>query len=205
MVNSGLCKMARPWFKNLRLPDAMTRDHFKTYRKRFQDRAKHFRVPPLFHFSKFQSLQTYCAAHVKSFDINGDTLLALANYRNGNRAESHKIDSSIYKWNGSNFDLFQSIPTRGAFALHPFFICGQTYLTAVNYYDGEKNVHRYSTTSDVYQFNGEHFIKYQEIPTKAAIAVTKFDFKNQVYLVIVSYYNEIENKYRINSNLFRWI
>lgn len=157
------------------------------------------------YFSKFQSLQTYGAAHVKSFDINGDTFLAFANYRNGTRAEGHNIDSFIYKWNGSKFDLFQSIPTRGAFALYPFIICGQTYLTAVNYYDGEKNVHRYSTTSDVYQFNGEHFIKYQEIPTQAAIAVTKFDFKNQVYLVIVSYYNEIENKYRINSNLFRWI
>ena len=141
------------------------------------------------------------AAHVKSFDINGDTFLAFANYRNGNRAESHNIDSFICKWNGSKFDLFQSIPTLGAFALYPFIICGQTYLTAVNYYDGEKNFHRYSTTSDVYQFSGEHFIKYQEIPTQAVIAVTKFDFKNQVYLVITSYYNEIENKYRINSNL----
>ena len=45
-------------------------------------------------FVKLQSLQTYGAGDVKSFNINGDTFLAFAikiNGRNGN------IDSFIYK------------------------------------------------------------------------------------------------------------
>ena len=55
----------------------------------------------------------------------------------------------IYKWNGSKFMLFQSIPTRGGDALYPFVICGQTYIAAINHHDGEKNVERLSTTSDM--------------------------------------------------------
>ena len=46
------------------------------------------------HFVKLQSLQTYGAHGVNSVDINGHTLLALANYRNGSK---YNIDSLIYK------------------------------------------------------------------------------------------------------------
>ena len=154
------------------------------------------------YFTKFQSLETTGAMYVKSFNSNGHIFLAFANLFNGS---TYNIESLIYKWNGSKFVLFQSIPTRGAFALYPFVVCGQMFLTVVNYYDQQKIVQRYSTTSDVYQFTEGHFIKYREIPTLAAIAVTAFQFKNQIYIAIVSYYSEIDNKYRINSKLFKWI
>ena len=68
------------------------------------------------HFVKLQSLQTYGALDVKSFNNNGDTFLVFANFYDGN---SHSIDSFIYKWEGSKFVLFQSIPTQGARAWHP--------------------------------------------------------------------------------------
>ena len=134
------------------------------------------------------------------FKSNGDIFLAFANHHNGN---TYNLESFIYKWNGSKFVLFQSIPTRGASALYPFVVCGQMFVAAVNFYD--ENVQRYSTTSDVYQFTGGHLIKRREIPTEAALAVTAFEFKNQFYVVIVSYYSEIENKHTINSKLFKWI
>ena len=154
------------------------------------------------YFTKFQSLESFGAWHVEFFKSNGDTFLAFANHHNGT---TYNLESFIYKWNGSKFVLFQSIPTRGASALYPFVVCGQMFVTVVNYYDQQKTVERYSTTSDVYQFTGGHFIKYREIPTLAATAVTAFEFKNQVYIAIVSYYSEIDNKYRINSKLFKWI
>ena len=68
-------------------------------------------------FIKLQSLQTYGASDVKSFNDNGETFLALANSRKGN---SFNIDSFIYKWNGSRFVLFQSIPTHEALFWEPF-------------------------------------------------------------------------------------
>ncbi|CAH3147999.1 unnamed protein product, partial [Porites evermanni] len=75
------------------------------------------------HFVKLQSLQTYGARDVKSFNVNGHTFLAFANYYSGSK---YNIDSFIYKWNGNTFVLFQSIPTRGASAWCPFVINGQT-------------------------------------------------------------------------------
>ena len=77
-------------------------------------------------FVKLQSFQTYGAADVKSFSDNGSTFLAFANLRSG--SGQHNINSPIYKWNGSHFVLLQSIPTRGAAALHPFMMCSQTFL-----------------------------------------------------------------------------
>ena len=66
------------------------------------------------HFVKLQSLQTYGARDVKSFNINGHTFLAFANLYSGS---SYNTDSFIYKWDGGRFVLFQSITTRGAKSL----------------------------------------------------------------------------------------
>ena len=77
-------------------------------------------------FVKLQSFDTYGARDVKSFSDNGSTFLAFANYRRG--SGQYDINSPIYKWNGSHFVPFQSIPTRGAAALHPFMMCSQTFL-----------------------------------------------------------------------------
>ena len=106
------------------------------------------------HFVKLQSLQTYGAFDVKSFNINGHTFLAFANYYSGS---SYNTDSFIYRWDGGRFVLFQSIPTRGARALHPFVISGQTYLGVANYYDSSQ---KQNTQSVVYQASGARFIKY---------------------------------------------
>ena len=126
---------------------------------------------------------------MKSFTINGTTFLAFANYRD---ESNFNIDSSIYKWNGSHFALFQSIPTRAAQAWHPFVMCGQTFLGVANYFG--KPV--------VYQASGERFIKYQEISTQRARDVTSFEYNSDIYLVISNYRN---GKYNINSVLYKWI
>ena len=138
-------------------------------------------------FVKVQSLQTYRAHGVKSFTINYDTFLAFANHRHGRH---YSIDSFIYKWNGSHFVLFQSIPTRGA--LHPFVICGQTFLSVANVWG----------KSVVYQASGERFTKYQEISTQGAHDVTSFEYNGDLYLVIANHDN---GKYNINSVLYKWI
>ena len=121
------------------------------------------------HFVKLQSLQTYGALGVNSVNINGDTFLAFANRRK--LAGKFNIDSSIYKWDGNKFVLFQSIPTRGASAWHPFVISGQTFLGVANTYDDSQ---KHNTQSVVYQACGAQFIKYQEIPTHGARDMTTF-------------------------------
>ena len=149
------------------------------------------------HFVKLQSLQTYGAWDVKSFQIKGHTFLALANYFSGRKKN---IDSFIFKWNGNKFDLFQSIPTRGARVLYPFVISGQTFLGVANYYGDSQ---RFNTKSVVYQASGSRFVIYQEIPTQAASDITSFEYKGDTYLAVSTYSNG--QKYNTNSALYKWM
>ena len=136
-------------------------------------------------FVKTQSLQTYRARDVKSVSISGDTFLAFANHKY-NRG-SYFIDSFIYKWNGTMFTLFQSIPTHGAWSWYAFVMCGQTYLGVAN--NRGKSV--------VYRFSGSQFIKYQEIAALHAKVLTSFEYKGQTYLVVA--------KYTGNSAVYKWV
>ena len=148
------------------------------------------------HFVKLQSLPTYGAHGVNSVNINGHTFLAFANYYSGSK---YNTDSFIYKWDGNKFVLFQSIPTRGAKAWHSFVISGQTFLGVANYHGDSQ---KYNTQSVVYQASGAQFIKYQEIPTHGARDMTTFEYKGHIYLAVVNYYNQ---KYNINSALYKWV
>ena len=132
---------------------------------------------------------------MNSVNINDHTFLAFANYRNGSK---YNIDSFIYKWDGNKFVLFQSIPTRGAVAGHPFVISGQTFLGVVNHYGDSQ---RRNTLLVVYQASGAQFIKYQEIPTHGARDMTTFEYKGHTYLAVANCYNQKSN---INSTLYKW-
>ena len=136
-------------------------------------------------FVRIQDLQTTGAYDVKSFNIKDDTFLAFANYRSGEHM--FNVDSSIYKWDGSKFILFQLIPTHGAFTWHPFLFCGETFLGVANWHDDRAG---YNTKSVVYQYVGQKFIKYQEISTYKAAGMTSFEYKGHTYLVIAT-----EHKY----------
>ena len=149
------------------------------------------------HFVKLQSLQTYGAWDVKSFQINGHSFLAFANYYSGSK---YNTDSFIFKWNGNKFGLFQSIPTRGARVLHPFVISGQTFLGVANHYGDSQ---KYNTKSVMYQASGSRFVIYQEIPTQGASDITSFEYKGDTYLAVASYYNG--QKYNTNSALYKWM
>ena len=149
------------------------------------------------HFVKLQSLQTYGARDVKSFNVNGHTFLAFANQYSGSK---YNIDSFIYKWNGNTFVLFQSISTQGGSAWCPFVINGQTYLGVANYHGDSQ---KYNTQSVVYQASGARFIKYQEIPTHGAHGMTSFEYKGHTYLAVANYYNG--QKHNINSALYKWV
>ena len=148
------------------------------------------------HFVKMQSFQTYGAYDVKSFNINGHTFLAFANYYSGSK---HNTDSFIYKWDGNKFVLFQSVPTRGAVAWHPLVINGQMFLGVANHYGDSQ---KYNTNSVVHQASGSRFVNYQEIPTHGASDMTSFEYKGDTYLAVANHYNG--QKYNINSALYKW-
>ena len=147
-------------------------------------------------FVKLQSLQTYGAFDVTSFNINTHTFLVFANRYSGSK---HNTDSFVYKWNGNKFVLFQSLATHGAVSWHPFVISGQTYLGVSNYYGDSK---KHNTQSVVYQASGAQFIKYQEISTDGGHGMTSFEYKGHTYLAVVNHYNQ---KHNLNSALYKWV
>ena len=149
-------------------------------------------------FVKLQSFQTYGEVRdVKSFTDNGSTFLAFVIYNNGTQ---HNINSAIYKWNGSHFVPFQSIPTRGAFGLHPFIMCSQTFLGIANHLDDDD---RFNTRSVIYRFSQEQFTEDQEILTQGAFDMTSFQYKGHTYLAVANFANN-SNKGNINSRLYKW-
>ena len=127
--------------------------------------------------------------------INGSTFLAFANYK---LSAQRNINSPIYKWNGSRFVLFQSIPTPGAAGLHPFMMCGQRFLGVASLSD---LLYGHNTMSVVYRVSQEQFIEYQEIPTQGAFGMTSFQYKGHTYLAVA---NRLTYKWNINSALYKW-
>ncbi len=81
-------------------------------------------------FVEFQTIVTNGAAYDwEFFTIGSDSYLAVANYRDDSTG---KIDSKIYKWNGSKFVEFQSILTNGAYDWEFFTIGSDSYLAVAN-------------------------------------------------------------------------
>ena len=138
------------------------------------------------HFVKLQNLQKHRAMDIKPFYINNNVFLAIAS----------QPESYINKWNGSQFVQFQTIPyTSGARALHPFVMCGQTFLGVADQYRTKTVLYRFSAPGQ--------FTKYQELSTFGAIDMTSFEYKGHTYLAIANSRNI--NQMNINSTVFKWI
>ena len=136
-------------------------------------------------FVKLQNLQKDRATDIKSFYINDDVFLAIAS----------QPESYINKWNGSQFVQFQTIPyTSGARALHPFVMCGQTFLGVADQYRTKTVLYRFSASGQ--------FTKYQELSTFGAIDMTSFEYKGHTYLAIANYGRSQRN---IESTVYKWI
>ena len=142
------------------------------------------------HFGKFQTLRTNRAMDVKSFYINDHVFLAIAT-----QATYTNSPSFIYEWNGSQFVQFQTIPyTSGARALHPFVMCGQTFLGVADNLDTKKVLYRFSALGQ--------FTKYQELSTCGASDMTSFKHNGHTYLAITNSGNKQRN---FNSTVYKWV
>ena len=138
-------------------------------------------------FLEVQSKNTYGARDVKSFKMNGQIFLAIANFDDGSK-------TNIFKWNGNDFVSFQSVRTYGAIAWHPFVMCGQTFLGVANH--GGKSV--------VYQAIGSRFVKYQEFSTQGAHGMTSFVHRGHTYLVVANAISG-QDEFNINSTVYKLI
>ena len=135
----------------------------------------------------FSQLQTFQRAtiSVKFFNINEYVFVALGGANS----------AYICKWNGSQFILFQSIPSLGRILnLHSVLVCGQTFLGLTEY-------SRKSST--LYRFFQGKFTRYQRLSTfDEPRDMTSFEYKGQTYLAIAN----LRNNTQLNteSTLYMW-
>ena len=119
---------------------------------------------------------TYGARDVKSFKMNGQVFLAIANFYDGKKP-------NILKWNGNKFVPYQSLFTTKAIDWHPFVMYSETFLGVADAYG----------KSFVYRAIGSRFFKFQELSTQGAHGMTSFVHGGHTYLVVA---NNISTVYK---------
>ena len=139
--------------------------------------------------------KTYGARDVKSFKMNGQEFLEIANFNDGS-------ETNIFKWNGNYFVSFQSIRTYLAIAWYPFVMCGQTFLGVAN--NNGKSVVYQATGSRLVKYQGLINIKYQEISTQGAHGITSFVHRGHTYLAVGNALS-CKGEFNINSKVYKLI
>ncbi|MGH0117546.1 UNVERIFIED_CONTAM: hypothetical protein FKN15_038066 [Acipenser sinensis] len=109
-------------------------------------------------FSSYQTIETHSARDWESFQIEGETFLAVANHRQGGK---HNIDSVVYKWNPGTqlFEANQTIPTSGAYDWEFFTVGPYSFLVVANTFNGSST----QVYSRIYVWLGGVFRLFQSI------------------------------------------
>jgi hypothetical protein len=147
-------------------------------------------------FVQIQSIPTYGATGWESFTINGETYLAVGYQRD--MSYNYNLDAKIYKWNGTSFVEFQSIPANCAMDLESFIIGTDIYLAVANQFNGSD----YNIDSKIYKWNGSSFVEFQAIPTNSAIDWESFTIDGETYLAVANDFNGFTLD--IDSKIYKW-
>lgn len=110
-------------------------------------------------FKEYQDLQNRITLAVEPFRMEGNQFVALAN-------------SFINKQNDSTgtFSLYQTIEGSAAQDIEYVTIADKHYFAVANHQEWRQ----YKVNSTIYQWNGQHFIKVQSIPTFGASSFNFF-------------------------------
>ena len=137
---------------------------------------------------------------IEYFSIGADHYLSFANFIND--LSGYTCSSFIYKWDGSSFVLFQSLPLNAASTDTDFFtIASDSYLSFTKHYN---SVGTGILDSHIYKWNGVSFELYQAIPTKRARDIEVFTYAGEQYLAIGNYYNDLNGSYNLDSPVYKW-
>lgn len=128
------------------------------------------------------------------FTIGDRAFLAVASVRSGAGPYEHTVDSVVYEWNGDYFESFQRFPSSGAKQWTHFGIGGRHFLglaQGVLVPGGDA-----PWPSVIYEWDGERFAEFQEIPSRWAYNWHPMELDGGYYL---AHADHIEP-----SVLYRW-
>ena len=132
-----------------------------------------------FHF--IQSLDTIRGIKPNFFNAKEHLWLTIACQYN----TSIILNSFIYRWNGSRFELFQTLPSpQTTKDLHPVNIGNSVFLVAANFL-GPVVVYRMS------EFTG-HFEVFQTLPTSKVVSIDSFTIKSEYFIAVSSWESSVD-------------
>lgn len=152
-----------------------------------------------------QEILTLDAITFLAFSINDETYLAAASWRN-NTLTADTV-STIYRWNGAQFEAYQSFDTGTTTSWSNFTVTNDDgsadyYLVlSITFSD----ITGYNTTSHVYKWNhaSGFFDLVQQLPTVGAhFAKAFWTVDGQLLLAITQYYDG--STYNVPALVFRW-
>jgi hypothetical protein len=149
-------------------------------------------------FVHFQTIPTLGARDWEHFTISNQSFLAVANLQD--RSGSFSVNSEIFRFDGSTFVHFQSLPTIGANDFKFFTIGNQSYLAVASYLAIDGTL---SMESPIFRFNGSRFVFFQSVRTQAAWAWEFFTIGHESYLAVANH-QETNTDPTTNSSLFRF-
>ena len=128
-------------------------------------------------FFLYQTIGTNGGLDVKYFTISGEHYLAVANSFNGTTS---RMNSVIYRWNGTLFVAFQNIATNGGDSFDFFEIAKKPFLAISNVYNDFTN----RINSSIYEWRRNRFAKFQAIETNGGreIGQGKNSFTCKIFL-----------------------
>ena len=148
-------------------------------------------------FVKNQTLAARGGYFTEHFTIDKEHYMVIANREDS--VTGWKLNSIIYKWSRSQFEVFQVFPTNGASGLKFFTIDGEHYLAVAEFHD--RSTH--SIDSAVYKWKKGRFEKYQNIPTHGGVACDSIVIANKTHLVFSNQYHP-QKKYNLESTVYKW-
>ena len=151
-------------------------------------------------FVVFQSIETFGAHSFDFFEIKNEQFLAISNYYDD---YSFRINSFIYKWNGSKFEKIQDIATEGAVNTETFVISNETFIAFANH--GQWHLspqNQDSVPSAVFKWSGQQFVKLQSFQTYGALDVKSFSDNGSTFLAFANYRHGVQRN--ISSPIYKW-
>eukprot|EP01049_Picozoa_sp_SAG25_P003195 SAG25_NODE_181_length_12544_cov_32.416472_2_plen_1608_part_00 len=158
-------------------------------------------------FEPVQSIVTYSALDVESFQIDGDTFLAFANSQSA--SEGFLVNSSIYKWSDTQarFVLWQLLATSAATGITFFTVSADHQLLAIANRYG-KTGHRENSVIFRWQKQQQRFEVFQSIPTQGAYDWESFEIAGVHFLAVCNHWDDSapdkKHPIAIDSEVFRW-
>lgn len=140
----------------------------------------------------YQEIPTCAAYDWEAFSMNDTMFLAVASQ--SDESGNNNSYSTIYKWDGAQFDSIQNIQTHGASDWEAFVIDDTLHYLAV--------ANTYSLSTEIFKWDGNQFVSAQVLSSMGTTGIESFSIDNDYYLATSN--GRDLNSFNTNSKIFKW-